>query len=177
LEFLRDKASDRKLALFGSACHRRISPQAAIRWEQLRRGGHVPEPARVTRPTTREQFAATLRSVEEAVTIATCHLGKRSAIREAAIQELKVQCQLLRCIFGHPFRTATLAPEWLAWNAGTALKIARAVYEERAFDRLPILADALEDAGCDDADILAHCRGGGPHVRGCWVVDLILGKQ
>jgi hypothetical protein len=49
-------------------------------------------------------------------------------------------------------------------------------YDERAFERLPILADALMDAGCDNADILAHCRGPGPHERGCWAVDLILGK-
>jgi hypothetical protein len=55
--------------------------------------------------------------------------------------------------------------------------LAQAIYDDRAFDRLPILADALEEAGCDTADILAHCRGPGPHVRGCWVVDLILGKQ
>jgi hypothetical protein len=56
-------------------------------------------------------------------------------------------------------------------------KIAGAIYEERAFDRLPILADALEEAGCTDAEVLEHCRGPGPHVRGCWVVDLLLGKE
>ena len=58
----------------------------------------------------------------------------------------------------------------------TAVTLARSIYAERAFDRLPILADALEDAGCDAADLLAHCRGDGPHVRGCWAVDLVLGK-
>jgi hypothetical protein len=84
---------------------------------------------------------------------------------------------LLRCIFGNPFRPApSLAPAVLAWNGGTVPKLAAAIYEERAFDRLPILADALEDAGCTDADILGHCRGGGEHVRDCWVVDLVLGK-
>ena len=57
------------------------------------------------------------------------------------------------------------------------VKIAQGIYDERAFDRLPILADALEDAGCDNADILAHLRSPGPHVRGCWAVDLILGKK
>ena len=57
------------------------------------------------------------------------------------------------------------------------MRIAQAIYDKRAFDRMPILADALEDAGCDNADILAHCRGPNEHVRGCWVVDLILGKQ
>jgi hypothetical protein len=56
-------------------------------------------------------------------------------------------------------------------------KIAQGIYEERAFDRLPILHDALLDAGCDNEDMLTHCRSEGPHVRGCWVVDLILGKE
>ena len=55
--------------------------------------------------------------------------------------------------------------------------MAQLIYDDRAFDRLPLLADALEDAGCTDADILAHCRNGGEHVRGCWVVDLLLGKS
>jgi hypothetical protein len=58
-----------------------------------------------------------------------------------------------------------------------AVRVAKAIYQSRAFQDMPILADALEDAGCDNADILAHCRRPGPHVRGCWVVDLILGKE
>ncbi len=64
-------------------------------------------------------------------------------------------------------------PEWRTYNA---LGVARAIYAERAFDRMPILADALEDAGCDSPEVLEHCRGGGPHVRGCWVVDQVLGR-
>jgi hypothetical protein len=59
----------------------------------------------------------------------------------------------------------------------TAVALARGIYEDRAFDRMPILADALQDAGCDNEDILDHCRGPEPHVRGCWVVDLLLGKR
>ena len=74
------------------------------------------------------------------------------------------------------FRPVALNTAWLAWNDGTIPKLAQAIYDDRAFDRLPILADALEDAGCTDADILGHCRGGGEHTRGCWVVDLVLGK-
>ena len=84
------------------------------------------------------------------------------------------QCEIVRDIFGNPFRPAALEPHWLT---ATVRDLAGAIYAERAYDRLPILADALEDAGCDDADILAHCRGDGPHVRGCWALDLILGKQ
>lgn len=83
-----------------------------------------------------------------------------------------------RCIFGHlPFRCVTINSAWLAWNDGTVQKIAQAIYDECAFDRLPILADALEESGCTDADILNHCRQPAEHVRGCWVVDLILGKS
>ncbi|HEY1381779.1 MAG TPA: hypothetical protein VGF55_33580 [Gemmataceae bacterium] len=83
---------------------------------------------------------------------------------------------MLRDIFGNPFRPVAVEPAWLAWNHGTVPAIARRVYDERRFEDLPILADALEDAGCTNADLLAHCRGGGPHVRGCWAVDLLLGK-
>jgi hypothetical protein len=70
-----------------------------------------------------------------------------------------------------------VAPAWLVWNDGTVRKLAQTVYDDRRYDLLPILADALEEAGCGNADMLAHCRGPGPHVRGCWVVDLLLGKE
>jgi hypothetical protein len=83
------------------------------------------------------------------------------------------QAILLRDVFGNPFRPVTIDPSWLAWNNSTIPNLAQGIYEERAFDRLPILADALEEAGCNDADILAHCRSGGDHVRGCWAVDLV----
>jgi hypothetical protein len=81
---------------------------------------------------------------------------------------------LLRCIVGNPFRPVVFDP---AWRTETAVALASAIYAERAFDRLPILADALEEAGCDNTDVLAHCRGPGPHARGCWVVDGVLGKS
>jgi hypothetical protein len=88
--------------------------------------------------------------------------------------ELTAVCDLIRDIFGNPFRPVTADPSWLT---STVAALARGIYADRAFDRLPILADALQDAGCDHADILDHCRGHGPHVRGCWVVDLLLGKE
>ena len=81
---------------------------------------------------------------------------------------------LLRCIFGNPFRPIVADPAWLT---PTVQAIAAAIYQDRAFDRLPILADALEEAGCTNADVLLHCRQPGEHVRGCWVVDLVLGKK
>jgi hypothetical protein len=83
---------------------------------------------------------------------------------------------LLRDIFGNPFRTVRPAPCWLAWHGGAVPKLAQAIYDGRRFADLPVLADALEEAGCDSADLLAHCRQPGEHVRGCWVVDAILGK-
>jgi hypothetical protein len=83
---------------------------------------------------------------------------------------------LLREVTGNPFRTVAIDSAWLAWNHGTVPAVARRVYEDRAFHDLPILADALEDAGCTDADLLAHCRTGGGHVRGCWALDLLLGR-
>jgi hypothetical protein len=92
--------------------------------------------------------------------------------------ECAAQCDFLRDLFGpSPFRQVTVDPSWLLWNGGTIARLAEAIYEDRAFDGLPILADALEEAGCTDADLLGHCRGGGHHVRGCWPVDLLLGKE
>jgi hypothetical protein len=90
--------------------------------------------------------------------------------------ERGAQADLLRDIIGNPFRPVTLAPAVLTWDGRTVVRLAQAIYEERAYDRLPILADALEEAGCTDAELLAHCRQGDGHVRGCWALDLVLGK-
>ena len=88
--------------------------------------------------------------------------------------EARVQADLFRDIFGNPFRPVAFAPEW---RTDTAMSLARGMYDSRDFSAMPILADALQDAGCDNADILDHCRDEKQvHVRGCWVVDLVLGK-
>jgi hypothetical protein len=97
--------------------------------------------------------------------------------KRASKVEPTVLCGLLRCIFGNPFRAPNFDPIWLARNDGAAVRLATSIATERAFDRLPILADALEDAGCDDGEALEHCRGPGPHALGCWVVDLLLKKR
>jgi hypothetical protein len=88
--------------------------------------------------------------------------------------ERVAQAQLLRDLFGPPFRVIPFNP---SWRTEAVFGLARGMYESRDFGPMPVLADALEDAGCGDSDVLAHCRGGGPHVRGCWVVDLVLGKE
>jgi hypothetical protein len=102
----------------------------------------------------------------------------RAADRESRIavsrQATRRHLCLIRDVFGNPFRPATFFPEW---QTDTALSLARQMYESCDFSAMPILADALQDAGCDSAEILDHCRGPGPHVRGCWVVDLVLGKE
>jgi hypothetical protein len=103
--------------------------------------------------------------------------GSASIHKEVERTEWISQVALLRDIVGLLlFRPVTIAPAWATWNDATVVKLAQGIYDDRAFDRLPILADALDEAGCDNTDILAHCRRPGPHVRGCWVVDLLLGK-
>jgi hypothetical protein len=94
---------------------------------------------------------------------------------ETAVErEQAYQAELIRDIIGNPFRPVEVAPAWLM---PAVRSLAQAVYDDRALDRLPILADALEEAGCSSREALAHLRGPGPHVRGCWVVDLLLGKS
>jgi hypothetical protein len=93
---------------------------------------------------------------------------------DTARQEQRAQCDLLRDIVG-PGRPGPAVEEaWLVANDGAAPKLARSIYEGRAFGGLPVLADALEGAGCADAALLGHCRQPGEHVRGCWAVDLLL---
>jgi hypothetical protein len=89
-------------------------------------------------------------------------------------EQIQDKVQLLRDIFGNPFRPVAFDRDW---RTSTALALARQMYETREFSAMPILADALQDAGCDNDEILNHCRDLGPHVRGCWVVDLVLGKE
>jgi hypothetical protein len=100
--------------------------------------------------------------------------GAESIIRRDDPEESRRRCDTLRDVF-NPFRPARASDP--LWRIPAVLSLAQAIYADRAFDRLPVLADALKDAGCTDNDILAHCRGPGPHVRGCWVIDLLLGKE
>jgi hypothetical protein len=99
--------------------------------------------------------------------------GWRADENRVRRNEQTAQADLIRDIFGNPFCGLILDSSWLT---STAVSLAEGIYADRAFDRLPILADALQDAGCEDEQVLAHCRGPGPHVRGCWVVDLVTGR-
>ena len=92
--------------------------------------------------------------------------------------ELAAQCALLRCLFGNPFRPSPLLPAAeLAWNDRLVPRLAQAIYDERRWGDLPLLADALLDAGCEDEALMEHCRGGSEHARGCYAVDVILGRD
>jgi hypothetical protein len=91
-----------------------------------------------------------------------------------SLQQKAIYADCLRDIFGNPFRPVTLDPSWLT---STVVALAQAIYKEHAFDQMPILADALMDADCDNEDLLNHCRQPGIHVRGCWVLDAVLGMR
>jgi hypothetical protein len=108
-----------------------------------------------------------LRFVVEQVLLLMQDAGGRS--------EPAIQAALIRDIFGNPFRPVSFDP---AWRTDTAVALAQQMYDSREFAAMPILADALQDAGCEDEQVLNHCRDASQvHVRGCWVCDLVLGKN
>jgi hypothetical protein len=190
IEFLWNKVSDRKVRLFNCACCRGVSGpaiwQAVEVAERYADGRASPDALAIARNTVIAMSADwPLTGTPTFADVAVEATSDQNSFSDhcvaygypAAASICPAAPRLLRDIFGPlPFRTVTVNPSWLTWNHGTVPAIARHVYDNRAFHDLPILADALEDAGCTDADILAHCRGGGEHVRGCWVVDLLLGK-
>jgi hypothetical protein len=199
LWFLGKKAGVRKRRLFACASVRRI-------WHLLddprsRRAVEVAEAFadgiadKNTAKRVRSEASAAARLTSKGIwspadaaaicvnqTVEDISTAARAAIAASKVgiplsSERKAQAALVRDIFGNPFRPPHLDPAWLAWNDSTVVKLAQVVYDDRAFDRLPVLADALEEAGCNDANILDHCRQPGEHVRGCWIVDLLLGKS
>jgi hypothetical protein len=117
-------------------------------------------------------------TVQAASPVGTTGSAGGVAIREESERaERAAQAALLRDVFGLlPLCPVAFGPAWAGWNNGTVVQLAQGIYEDRAFDRLPILADALEEAGCQHQSILDHLRSPGPHVRGCWLLDLILGR-
>ncbi len=204
LGYLRESITDRRLRLFACGCARAI--WRLVDGSHCSRAVEVAERF-ADGQSTREQLTAAYRRASGATTAAnkaaatTCEavLGASAGIDCAAcaadavgltdetayLAETRKQARLWRDIVGNPFRPApALDPAWLAWHDGAVPQLARVAYEDRRLPegtlepgRLAVLADALEDAGCGDADLLGHLRGSGPHVRGCWAVDLILGKE
>ena len=110
--------------------------------------------------------------------IAACRRASASqpdrSSEEQRIEDARWQSMLLRDVFGNPFRAINFSSDW---RTASAIAVASEMYDAQDFGSMSILADALLDAGSDDADILDHCRGAHMHLRGCWVVDLVLGKD
>ncbi len=197
LNWLHNKASPRKLRLFATACCRQVWPLLCNK--PCREAVEVAEQyadARASDETLARARDACVRHIKEtrvctqaqALARATFYATRgpaRLAARNAAGMTARIlpeftereQAGFLRCIFDHLFSWPGGSPSWLARNDGAPRRIAEGIYEVRGFDRLPILADALLDAGCDNDHLLDHCRSPGPHVRGCWALDLILGKE
>jgi hypothetical protein len=205
LTFLRDseRASERKLRLFACGCARRIYeriPRLAdaadlveryadglARAEEFRRLG---DPVMVRRggdylPYLGSRDAGVAAS-GTSVWVANVVSGRskpQGYTDPRYLAERAAHAALLRDIF-NPFRPVALDPVWLTRLGGTVPRLAEAAYAERALPegtlnpaRLAVLGDALEEAGCTDAGLLGHLRGQGPHVRGCWAVDRLLGIE
>jgi hypothetical protein len=208
LEFLRDKASDRKLRLFAVACLRRVwhrlGEDAAAQIELSERvadGAASMSELRAARSQLGARagysaawaannalhavlearaWIAANRAIEHGVgfvyyfTMEQRHLPHSNAQADALAArevERKDLTELVREVFGNPFRPVTIDPTCVT---PPVTHLANTIYDTRAFDRMPGLAHALAQAGCHDPVILAHCRSGGEHVRGCWVIDLVL---
>jgi hypothetical protein len=204
LRFLtgKSKASDRKLRLFACACARDLlahNPEvhctddlggkegfeaAILRAEAATDGKGPPLPPYSFTTIWVEHPSA--KRAANVVFGADPDIGLLLRKPAEAAQDFLVEPGLwLRDIFGSlPFREVHIDPRWLAWNDGTVRRLATDIYEDRALPqgtldsaRLAVLADALEESGCSDEEILGRLRGPGPHVRGCFALDMLLGKQ
>ncbi|OWK37985.1 flagellar hook-basal body complex protein FliE [Fimbriiglobus ruber] len=207
LEIVQDGTSDRKLRLLACAACRRVwdamgderSQDAVVAAERFADGSlpaAVFDEVRNAVVEAYHEHSRPSNEVANAVMLAACIVTLDSlmpskdvapsylldvldVLRCTAVAaqrpgEPAAQADLFREIFGNPFRPVTPDPAWLT---STVTALSRQMYVDRAFDRMPILADALQDAGCDNDDVLSHCRGAGPHVRGCWVLDWVLREE
>jgi hypothetical protein len=161
LDFLAEKASARKFRLFAVACWRL--------WIDSEKAEGRPD----CDHDSMDRYELEGCGRDDEAWARECACYDSDGVPDGG-PDVPFKSAFVRDIFGNPFRPVTFNP---AWRTSNVTALAQAIYDDRAFDRLPILADALEDAGCDRVDILNHCRQPGEHVRGCWVVDLVLGKE
>ena len=194
IDYIAERTSERKLRLFACAACRRIwsvmqyevSRQAVEFSERYAEGqGTLEELGRLERVA--EDYAdlaeqAQLRGWNAARTAARA-AAEQAQVAAQRAAEKAADLDLVREHFGNPFRPLTLSPDLLSWQDKTVVRLAQAAYDDRRLPsgildntRLAILADALEEAGCAAEQILTHLGGGGAHYRGCWAIDLLLGK-
>lgn len=193
IESLPRPVSDRKLRLFAAACHRRLWSRLSALERQ------VPEAVEqfLEGKITQEQFDLAYRDNglfpgedraprpdEYPVERALAEIEYITEYAEDAWAEVAAQADLVREIFGNPFRPVAIEPGWRSWKDGTVPRIARAIYDERRLPeghldpaRLGVLADALAEAGCTSEALLSHLRGPGPHFLGCWAIDALHVKR
>jgi hypothetical protein len=206
LQHLGDRASERKLRLFACNCvelvwrsmlQRDVPALLALAWAaadgsvpvselaatELNRAQHAPRRGHSVEehaddtldaafsPQGWRAAAGARRAAEAAAVKLAADNGRNTA--DASREARTALATFLRCMFGNPYRPVAFSP---LWRTDTAVSLAAQMYESRDFSAMPILADAVQDAGCDTAELLDHCRSPGPHVRGCQVVDLVLGK-
>jgi hypothetical protein len=127
----------------------------------------------VVDPAERDPNLGVMTTVE-AVQLSSSDLINIAEFSHSGEAERAAQCRVLRDVIGNPFPPVTVDAGWLT---PSVVEVAQAIYDQRAFDRLLELANGLEEAGCARPNVLAHSRDPGEHVRGCWVVDLLLGKE
>jgi hypothetical protein len=195
LQFLRNtgKLSTRKARLFAVACCRRLwhlLPDRRSRWAveaaELYADGAIDSEAfkraceGVNQPRSVVRYLQWPDAwmVADFVSFGTAGLASDASGEETAYsEERQAQCGQVLEHFGNPFRPVSVRASCLKANKGRVRKIAQEVYAERAFDRLPDLAQALEAAGCTEARLLCHLRSAGHHVRGCFAVDIVTGRE
>jgi hypothetical protein len=194
----------RKLRLFVCACCRRLWDQLSRRLQQIVESAELFADGRLSRRqliAARHDAKRTTQRLERRKPAVTALLwavydGDRpplvwvqaaaqacvEAVSESAADvrawaaERTAQAALLHDLFGNPFRAVAIDPACLTWHDGLVAHMAQDIYEEHNFEELPVLGDALEEAGCHDDDILSHCRAKSEHARGCWLLDGLLGK-
>ena len=195
VEYLASRASQRKLRLFACAACRRIlsvmqyeASRTAVElserfadgqaeWNDLRRAGKEANGL----AGTAERLRLAGWNAARTAALAVAKKARGAALRASM---MAVGTDLVREHFRNPFRPLTLSPDVLSWQDKTVIRLAQAAYDNRILPagtldnaRLAVLADALEEAGCSDEQILGHLRSDGEHYRGCWVIDLLLGKE
>jgi hypothetical protein len=195
VEYLTGQASERKLRLFACAACRRI--WRVMQYEASHKAVEVSERFADGQAKRHELLrvvgaAEILADTAERDNLRGWHAARTAAraaaedARTAALRaaEVAADAELLREHFGNPFRPFTLSRDVLSWQDKTIVRLAQAAYDDRSLPsgtldntRLAILADALDEAGCADEQILTHLRGGGAHYRGCFVVDALLSKS